>query len=189
MTKLLPSNFELDRYGLHCRLVNEGDAEFIVKLRTDPVLSRYIHATDANVDKQKEWIREYKKREAAGEDYYFIFFADNKPMGLFRLYSIHDNKFTAGSWLCEPGSTTEQVTATAIIIREIGFEVLGYEIEDAYDGVHVDNKQVYRFNKMIGLEETGRIQDVKGEYITMRLTKERFETHKKKLLKLIGYGE
>lgn len=186
MTKL-PSNFELDRYGLHVRLVREEDAEFIVKLRTDPVLSRFIHATDPSIEKQKEWIRGYKQREEVGEDFYFIFFADGMPMGLFRLYGMHDNVYTAGSWLCEPGSTTEQVVATAIIIREIAFDVLGYELEDGYDGVHVDNKQVYRFNKMIGLEETGRLQDVKGEYITMQLTKERFETHKRKLLRLIGY--
>lgn len=188
MTKL-PANFELDRYGLHCRLVNEGDAEFIVKLRTDPILSRYIHSTDGDVEKQKEWIRTYKNREVAGEDYYFVFYADGKPMGLFRIYSMHDDVFTAGSWLCEHGSTTEQVVATAIIIREIGFDILGCKLENGYDGVHVDNKQVYRFNKMIGMEETGRIHDVKGEYITMQLTKERFETYKKRLLRLIGYEE
>ena len=28
--KTLPQNFEIDKYGLHCRFVNEEDAEFIV---------------------------------------------------------------------------------------------------------------------------------------------------------------
>jgi hypothetical protein len=42
----LPSNFELDRYGLHVRLVREEDAEFILSLRTDPKLSRFIHPTE-----------------------------------------------------------------------------------------------------------------------------------------------
>ena len=65
----LPSDFETDRYGLHVRLVREEDAEFIVKLRTDPKLGRYIHATDNNVEKQRKWIRDYKKRENDGIQY------------------------------------------------------------------------------------------------------------------------
>lgn len=62
----LPNNFELDRYGLHVRLVGEEDAEFIVHLRTDEKLSRYINKTNVGVDKQKEWIKQYKKRERYG---------------------------------------------------------------------------------------------------------------------------
>ena len=49
----LPSNFTLDRYGLHVRLVREEDAEFIVKLRTNEHNSRYIHDTVADVEQQK----------------------------------------------------------------------------------------------------------------------------------------
>ena len=45
----LSSDFNLDKYGLHVRLVNEDDAEFIVSLRTDPKLSRFIHDTGNDV--------------------------------------------------------------------------------------------------------------------------------------------
>ena len=69
----LPSNFELDRYGLHVRLVREEDAEYIVQLRTNPTKNRYIHSTLNDVKAQKEWIRLYKQREAEGKEYYFIF--------------------------------------------------------------------------------------------------------------------
>ena len=65
--KTLPSNFELDRYGLHVRLVREEDAEFIVKLRTNEHNSRYIHDTVADVEQQKVWLRAYKQREIEGE--------------------------------------------------------------------------------------------------------------------------
>ena len=53
--------------------------------------------------------------------------------------------------------------------------------------VHVDNKKVIKFNRMIGLKETGRILDVKGEYLSMQMTKEDFEKNKPKLLKYIGF--
>ena len=60
----IPANFELDRYGIHVRLVREEDAEFIVKLRTDPQHARFLGHTDNNVSKQVEWMREYKNVDA-----------------------------------------------------------------------------------------------------------------------------
>ena len=71
---ILPSDFKIEKYGLVARFVKEDDAAFIVQLRTDPILSRFLHATDSSVEKQKEWIHSYKERESRGEDYYFIFF-------------------------------------------------------------------------------------------------------------------
>ena len=53
---ILPPNFTIEKYGLTARFVEETDAEFIIKLRTDKSLSMYIHSTDSNVDNQKEWI-------------------------------------------------------------------------------------------------------------------------------------
>ena len=55
------------------------------------------------------------------------------------------------------------------------------------NGVHVNNKKVIKFNKMIGLKEIARIKDVKGEYIAMELSKVDFEINKIRLLNLIGY--
>lgn len=69
----LPSNFNLDKYNLQVRFVQEEDAEFITKLRTDVRLSRFIHQIEDDVEGQKKWIRDYKEREALGIDYYFIY--------------------------------------------------------------------------------------------------------------------
>jgi len=43
-------NFTTNKYGLHVRLVNEDDAEFIVKLRTNPLLSKHLHQTSQDVE-------------------------------------------------------------------------------------------------------------------------------------------
>lgn len=185
--KKLPANFEINKYGLHVRFVKESDAEFILRLRTNEKLSRYIHSTDNNIDRQKEWLRNYKIREANAEDYYFIFHKDGIPVGLNRIYGIHDNVFTTGSWVFEENVPFQCAVAASIITRELAFEYMELELEDGYDGVHVDNKKVIKFNKMIGLKETARIKDLKGEYITMKLTKADFEFRKVRLLNLIGY--
>ena len=76
---ILPEDFTMEKYGLFARFVNESDAEFIVKLRTDPVLGKWIHSTDSDIENQKQWLREYKERERNGLDYYFIFYK-NCPM-------------------------------------------------------------------------------------------------------------
>lgn len=148
----LPSNFELDRYGLHVRLVREEDAEFIVKLRTNERNARFIHATNPNIEDQQEWIKNYKKRETKGEDYYFIFYFEDKPVGVIRIYDIDymEKKATAGSWVCEPDLPLQIPICILIICREIMFDLLGME-KDCFD-VRKGNKQVQRTHKMMGAE-------------------------------------
>lgn len=188
MEKVLPPDFHGNRYGLSFRFVNEGDAELIYKLRSDKTLSKYIHDIEGGVENQREWIKEYKKREAIGDEYYFIFYQSNIPVGVIRLYSFHDKTFTSGSWIMIPGSSSESVLAVPIIAREIAFESLGMELEDNYDACHIDNKKVIKFNLRFGCKIYKHFQDVKGEYVAMSLTREDFETNKKKLLKLIGFN-
>ena len=87
--KKIPSDFSIEKYGLYCRLVQEEDAPFILKLRTNKKLSRYVHSVDDSIENQIEWIRNYKKREEKGEDYYFIYFSKGKPIGVNRITSVH----------------------------------------------------------------------------------------------------
>lgn len=172
MNKKLPSDFTYEKYGIKFRFVNEDDAAFIIKLRTDPRLTRYIHDTDSDVDKQKDWIRNYKIREADGKEYYFVVSNQYIPVGLIRIYNIHDKVFTIGSIVMEKDAPIHCVLAATIMAKEIAFEILDFELEDTFDGVHVDNKKVLKLNISWGKKEYRRFQDVKGEYIAFRLTKE-----------------
>ena len=148
----LPSNFELDRYGLHVRLVHEEDAEFIVKLRINERNARFIHSTSPNIETQKAWIRSYKKREANGKDYYFIFSSHSQPVGVIRIYDIDyiKKRATAGSWVCEPELPMQIPISILIICREIMFDMIGAE-KDCFD-VRKGNKQVQRTHEIMGAE-------------------------------------
>jgi len=121
--KKLPENFILERYGLQVRLVNEDDSEFIVSLRTDPRLSKFIHETSSNVEDQKQWIRNYKKREVQGLDYYFMFSINNVRQGLARIYDITEDSFMQGSWVFSPDAVLGASVLGNIISSEIGFEL------------------------------------------------------------------
>lgn len=178
----LPPTFELDHYGIHCRLVNEGDAEFITALRSDAKLGRFIHASDGDVQKQVEWIKEYKKREKKGLDYYFIFFFNDNPIGVIRVYDIDhiQSKGTIGSWLCIHGCPIEQVMATILIGREFLFGELGL-LHD-YFNVRKGNKKVQRMHDMFGAKV---IEEDELNYYYV-LERDDFEKHKIELLELLN---
>lgn len=145
----LTSNFELNRYGIQCRFVNESDAEFIVSLRSDTRLGQFLHASDGNIKKQVEWTYEYKKREKEGIDYYFMFLVDGERIGVHRIYNINWDRlsFTYGSWICKAGIPIQHIALTDYITEEIAFDILGLKI-NLYD-VRKGNNKVLRFHREI----------------------------------------
>jgi len=147
--KKLPHGFTLERYGLQVRLVEEGDAKFIVSLRTNPRLNRHIHATSSDIEQQKQWIRNYKLREEQGLDYYFLFSINGQPQGLARIYNITEDTFTQGSWVFSPEAVLGAAVLGNIISSEIGFEFLDKKIE--YTDTRRDNN-THRYVKSFNPE-------------------------------------
>ncbi|MBP5424160.1 MAG: hypothetical protein J6Y78_17130 [Paludibacteraceae bacterium] len=124
MNNYLPADFIDVRYGLVTRLVDKDDAEFVVRLRTDTQKGQFLGATDADVEKQRHWIQEYKKRERDGKEYYFMF---EKPkgerLGVSRIYDIKEDTFTTGSWVFKKDAPFGAAFLGDIICHEIAFEL------------------------------------------------------------------
>ena len=122
------SNLECKiKYGIQYRFVIEEDAEFIIKLRTNSKLSRYISKTDVNIQRQMEWIRLYTEREKRGLEFYFIFLFHDKPIGLSRIYNIVGNHFTQGSWVFSLDAPVGSAVLGNIISCEFAFDLPGME--------------------------------------------------------------
>lgn len=143
----LPYDFNIERYGVSCRLVRECDADFIVELRNNEKLSKYIHES-GDLETQKEWIKSYMIREKEGTDYYFIYSKDGVPFAVNRLYHIDwaRHSYTSGSWICKPGTSTDISFLSSVILDEI-VEALDLLI-CLYD-VRKDNKQVLNYHRKI----------------------------------------
>ncbi|MCI9607833.1 MAG: hypothetical protein HFJ94_06645 [Muribaculaceae bacterium] len=180
---ILPPDFHQEKYGISVRFVTEDDAPFILSLRTNKELSKFLHQTDNDEAKQREWIREYKKRESEGKEYYFIYSKDGCPFGLNRIYNIEGKICTGGSWLCAPGTPIEQAIPTSLINRDIMFDVLGLE-EDNFD-VKKQNLKVLRFHLMTGSQKTG--EDDTNIYF--QATPETHRKGKESILKLLNISE
>lgn len=146
--KTLDSSFVINRYGVFGRLVTEDDVDFILSLRTNKELTRYIHPTDESREKQIQWIREYKKREKEGRDYYFIFFFDGQPVGLNRVYNRSELYATSGSWLCKPGIEYWIPIAINFTLNDIIFEYLNVQL--VVCDVRIENKKVNKYHALIG---------------------------------------
>lgn len=175
---ILPSDYSIEKYGLKARFVVEDDAKFIVKLRTDDSLSRYIHSTDNNIDKQKEWLKDYKIRESLGQEYYFIFYCNEIPVGLERIYNMTDDTFTHGSLVFSPDSPIGSSVKADIITREVGFSVLNkktnlFDVSKGNNGVIAYHKRY----KPVTISED-------DESYHYSLSKENFEKYKSIYMKI-----
>lgn len=141
------------RYRL--RPVSLEDATFIVELRNDPVLSKYLHEISPRVEDQVSWLERYFARP---DDYYFIVEdADSgERHGTIGIYDIEDNASGAqwGRWILKHGSIA--ALESAWLICEAGFSKLG--LASLSSRTLVENPRVVSFHDSFGALRTGVLE-------------------------------
>lgn len=134
----------LNNMSIEIRLVETEDAPFIVELRNDPRLGRYLSKTSSSITEQEKWIIAYKEREALKEEFYFLISENGIKRGLYRLYNINKYSFTIGSWLFAKCEILNLPIFIDIIISDFGFDVLNIPIL-LFD-VRKENKKVIHYH-------------------------------------------
>ena len=141
------------RYRL--RPVTVEDAAFIVKLRTRPGVSRFVHETSSRVEDQAAWLEAYFARPG---DYYFIVEDANsgEPQGTVGLYNVTEDASNgeAGRWVLKKGSMA--AVECAWMIYEIAFAKLG--LESVRCQTWIDNTRVVSFLDSFGVPRLGVLQ-------------------------------
>lgn len=138
----------IGRYSL-LRPVQAEDAAFIVSLRTNPQLSRYISATDSSVESQRKWIEGFLQRANRGLEYYFIVCdLEGTSWGTVRLYDIKNQECTGGSWLMTQGSPLSASFESYLAPMFLAFEIL--QLNVMHIDVRRDNKRVWRWHESCG---------------------------------------
>lgn len=177
--KILSPDFSLVKYGLEVRFVEEEDAEFIYELRTNQNLNKHLNEVVGGVENQKQWIKEYKKREALGLDYYFIFLINGERQGVCRLYDIHENDFTSGSWIFKEDAVLGSAVIGDIISREIAYSINPNFIN--YFDVRKENVSVVRY----ALSYKPEIINEDEQNIYFKETREQFDKYKEIYLRMV----
>jgi hypothetical protein len=170
----------LSNYNIKLRLVEVTDANFIIALRTDALKSRFISPTDLDIEKQKVWIREYKKREKIGDEYYFVAIdQDNVEFATYRIYNKSNNSIEIGSFVSKPlYNKAINVIKVDVILKEFVFLSLGYN--QLNFEVRKENKSVINYHKKFKPDLIN--EDELNYYFT--LNKENFLNNKGKFEKL-----
>ncbi|ALM85283.1 GNAT family N-acetyltransferase [Bordetella sp. N] len=137
--------------SINLRLAQPEDAQFILDLRLNESRNEFVSRVDSDVKKQKEWIENYKTREAAGSEYYFMI-EDHagRPVGTIRVYDYRGPSFCWGSWMLVENAPRNAAIESALLIYEFAFNHLGFQ--QAHFDVRRGNHRVIAFHQRFGAE-------------------------------------
>lgn len=136
--------------SIFLREVLEGDAEFILQLRTNPQKARYLSPTSSDLDNQKTFILNYSKSLA---DFYFLICDwDWNRLGTVRIYDIKGESFCWGSWIIAGDAPTNTAIESALLLYDFAFFSLHYQ--KSHFDVRKDNERVVRFHERFGAKIT-----------------------------------
>lgn len=140
----------LEGYTYRLRPVEDCDAGFIVSLRADPALNRYLHTGAHDVAEQLAWQARYYARPG---DYYFVVERKEQRMreGLVAIYDVDLEEGGAewGRWILRSGSLA--AIESAWLIYRVAFECLG--LRRVYCRTVSANVSVVAFHDSCGICE------------------------------------
>ncbi|MGY1689549.1 GNAT family N-acetyltransferase [Geodermatophilus sp. SYSU D01105] len=153
------------------------DAAEILRLRSDPVLSRFIHATASSVEAQTRWLEAYFERDG---DYYWTVerVSDGSTEGFVGIYDVRGDHGEWGRWVLRPGSLA--AAASVWMVYETAFTVLG--LESLVLRVLTGNRPVVAFHERYGvamsrvLPAYARISDEVHDAVEGHMTSELWTT-------------
>lgn len=165
------------------RLVDESDAAYILSLRTDAKKNKHLSAVDGKLESQIAWIRAYKQREEAKQEFYYIIEdAAHQPLGTVRLYDFDGISFCWGSWILSDGAPYYTAIESTLLVYEKAFYELGFE--ECNCDVRKENKKVVNYHLHFGAVITG--EDEQNYF--MKVDKPGYEVPKRKYRKYLEDG-
>ncbi len=140
----------MEGYAFRLRPITDNDAAFVVELRSNPQLNRYLHAVSNRIEDQLAWLARYYECANA---YYFVIErrTDGMPEGAIGLYDIDKTTGSGewGRWILRPNSLA--AVESAYLIYCTAFEQLG--LSSVYCRTVSDNDKVVSFHDSCGITE------------------------------------
>ncbi len=173
---------KIEGRNINLRLVELEDVNFIYQLRRDKNLNMYLSKIDEDINKQIEWLKNYKIREQEKKEYYFIIEGKNlEQFGVCRLYDFKDDSFSTGSWIIKRGSPFYVAIESMLLGYEFCFSILGYNM--MYIDVIKENKKLIKHHQQLG----ARVIKSDNAKCYFELTKENYEKIKCKYQKFFNW--
>ncbi len=158
--------------NINLRDVEVEDAEFILSLRLNEKLNKYLSKTENDLARQIAWIRDYKTRE---NEYYFIIESKTgESYGTVRIYDIIGDSFSWGSWIITETSPAFAGIESALLVYEYAFDELGYN--RSHFEVVKGNEKVIAFHERFGAV---RVREDEEKYY-FEITKDQYKITREK---------
>lgn len=144
--------------SISLRPVEVSDAQFILSLRLTHKAARQLSSTQADLEQQQAWLQSYKKREALGQEHYFIIQDQQQTgQGLVRIYDLKQDSFCWGSWIIHDQAPAHTAIESALLIYEYGFGLLDFP--KAHFDVRKSNPRVLAFHQRLGAQAVAEDTD------------------------------
>lgn len=129
------------------RPIKDDDAAFVVQLRTDPSLNKFLHSTPLDAERQIAWLRDYYNRP---NDYYFVIErrSNGVPEGVVSLYDIDPQTAHGewGRWILKSNSLA--APESSWLIYRCAFEQI--HLKSVYCRTVASNEAVVSFHDAVG---------------------------------------
>lgn len=171
-------DYKLEGKYVNLRSVTEDDAEFILDIRNNPQVSKYLPPLNVTVEQQRQWIT---KQRADRDSYYFILETpDSTPIGTLSIYDIVDDHGEGGR-SCSIGEPFANIEAS-VLLNDFTFSTLGLSYATIW--VYEGNKSVLALNEAFGYKWTSEKTDSDGQpYKEGILYKEIYLQKRERILK------
>ena len=173
-------DYKLEGKYVNLRSVTEDDAEFILEIRNNPQISKYLPPLNVTVDQQRQWIA---KQRADKDSYYFLMESKKgEAVGSISVYDIEGDSAETGRF-CSYGDPLYNIE-TCILLNDFCFSTI--KLNSVHIWVYEGNKSVIALNKSFGYEWVDCRKDDKGEpYKVGVLTKSRWEEKREIVIKKV----
>lgn len=152
--------------NIDLRPLRISDAEFILSIRLNPALSKYLNPVENDLEKQREWIKNCINDPR--ESYFIIQNKKSEPVGTIRIYNIQGKTFCWGSFIVLPEARSYASLESLVLLYNHAFFDRGFEQTD-FD-VRKQNEKALNFYLRFGAAITH--EDELNYY--MRYTKAQF---------------
>ena len=175
-------DYKLEGKYVMLRSVEESDAEFILSVRNDPRISKYLPPLNVTLEQQRQWI---SKQRADNDSYYFLMETPlGEALGSISVYDIVDETAETGRF-CSFGDPASNIE-TCILLNDFCFDIIG--IKTIHIWVYENNKPVISLNQSFGYEWVEKKVDSNGEpYKVGILTKDKWQIKREKILKRLSF--
>lgn len=173
-------DYKLEGKYVNLRSVKEDDAVFILQIRNDPHISKYLPPLSVTVEQQQQWIT---KQRADQDSFYFLLETrEGTPIGTISVYEIEGESAETGRF-CSFGDPYANIEA-CVLLYDFIFQKL--KIQSIHIWVFEDNKPVLQLNHGLGFEWVEKkVTDDGRDYRVGIMTEESYMRKRIKLLDLL----